>query len=151
YKHLKLHRPEAVITTGSHVAIPVCIAAKILGIPIELYELNVVPGKTIKFLAPLSYKIWICFEQSIRSLPSNKCSLTDYPIKFFDTSNIMAQKDALTSFSLDTKRKTIVVLGGSQGSAFINDLIKNWVEKNPSMHAQIQIIHQTGASTINWQ
>jgi UDP-N-acetylglucosamine--N-acetylmuramyl-(pentapeptide) pyrophosphoryl-undecaprenol N-acetylglucosamine transferase len=152
YKQLKKHKPEAIITTGGYVALPVCLSAKILGIPIELYELNVVPGKTIKLLAPFAYKIWICFEQSLSYLPAQKCSLTSYPIKFFDTSKIMAQQEALQALHFSSDRKTILIVGGSQGSVFINSIIKEWVTASPHVHDKIQIIHHTGSlDDFNWK
>ena len=34
---LAYHRPERLITTGGYIAIPVCVAAKLLFIPIDIY------------------------------------------------------------------------------------------------------------------
>src|SRR5262249_36276166 len=52
--HLHKHKPNKVISTGGLIAVPVCLAAWLLRIPIELYELNAVPGKAIKALAPIA-------------------------------------------------------------------------------------------------
>jgi UDP-N-acetylglucosamine--N-acetylmuramyl-(pentapeptide) pyrophosphoryl-undecaprenol N-acetylglucosamine transferase len=149
--HLNKSKPETVISTGGLVSIPVCFAAKLLGIPIELYELNVVPGKTIKLLAPLSHKVWICFEQSFNYLPAQKCALTSYPIKFIDKTKIMAKDEAVSGLNFSTMRKTILVLGGSQGSIFINNAMRHFVEHNSHLYATIQVIHQTGAlDSTDW-
>jgi UDP-N-acetylglucosamine--N-acetylmuramyl-(pentapeptide) pyrophosphoryl-undecaprenol N-acetylglucosamine transferase len=45
------------------------------------------------------------------------------------------------------ERKTIFVLGGSQGSLLLNETIKKFVEHEP--HGNYQIIHQTGAFQEN--
>lgn len=151
YRHLRQLKPETVITTGGYVAIPVCFAAKLLGIPIELYELNVVPGKTIKILAPMAHKIWVCFENSMRFLPAKKCTLTNYPIKFIDKTKIMSKTEALNAIQFSSDRKTLLVLGGSQGSVFINNLIRYWLEQNKEIYTQLQVIHQTGSSdSTDW-
>ncbi len=42
------HSIQKVITTGGFAAIPVALAAKILNIEIEIYELNFLPGKTTR-------------------------------------------------------------------------------------------------------
>jgi UDP-N-acetylglucosamine--N-acetylmuramyl-(pentapeptide) pyrophosphoryl-undecaprenol N-acetylglucosamine transferase len=143
--YLRKLNPEAVISTGGYIAIPVCLAARLLRIPIELYELNAVPGKAVKFLAPLAYKVWICFEKSTAYLPAKKCALTHYPIKFNDSSNLLTKQETITALNFSPERKTILILGGSQGSLFINAAIKHMLERWPDARNTIQIIHQTGA------
>ncbi len=151
YYYLRKLKPETVITTGGYVAIPVCLAAALLGIPIELYELNVVPGRTIKLLAPLAHKIWICFDKSIQYLPAHKCTLTNYPIKFIESTKIMTKEEALSSLQFTESRKTILILGGSQGSIFINNAVRLFIQNNAQSHKSLQIIHQTGAlDSTNW-
>lgn len=149
--HLRSLRPEAVISTGGYVSLPVCLAAKVLSIPIELYELNVTPGKAIKFLAPFAHKIWICYEQSRQFLPSSKCTVTNYPIKFNDKTHIIKKETALQALSFSEKRATLLILGGSQGSLFINTLVRHILEIHKDIHMRIQIIHQTGSTdTTDW-
>ncbi|MCX5922317.1 MAG: UDP-N-acetylglucosamine--N-acetylmuramyl-(pentapeptide) pyrophosphoryl-undecaprenol N-acetylglucosamine transferase [Candidatus Dependentiae bacterium] len=144
-------KPEGVISTGGHISIPVCLAARLLKIPIELYELNVIPGKAIKFLAPFAYKIWICFEQSTSYFPGNRCTLTNYPMKFTDYKKL-SREDALATIQFSPQRKTVVILGGSQGSLFINAAMRQTLENFPQLAQNIQIIHQTGAyDTTDWQ
>ena len=207
------HRPEEVISTGSHTAIPVCLAASILKVPINLYELNFIPGKTIKGLTPLAKNIFLVFPKSTKFFGhyKNKCMSTKYPIKFtesdlkFDKEKIIEKInslipfDALTTFACSRRtaprpisydfaeasphmlssrpirltaiaseattgskgldrnknfsinKKTLFILGGSQGSIFINNLIKKWLKKNKGL-LNIQIIHQTGNSDpTDWQ
>jgi len=148
-------QPQKIVSTGGYLAIPVCIAGKILRIPIELYELNVIPGRSIKFLAPLATTIFICFEKTKKYFPKKNCRLTSYPIRFnhallSPTFNDKAK--LLRSFGLEPDRKTIFILGGSQGSLFINKTIKRWLENTPHLHEQIQIIHQTGShDRTDWE
>lgn len=144
--YLQKLKPEAVISTGGYISIPVCLAARLLRIPIELYELNAIPGKAIKFLAPFAYKVWICFEKSTEYFTAKKCALTHYPIKFDSRSKFQTKEEALTSLNFSTDRKTILILGGSQGSLFINAAINQMLERWPDAGKSIQIIHQTGAA-----
>jgi UDP-N-acetylglucosamine--N-acetylmuramyl-(pentapeptide) pyrophosphoryl-undecaprenol N-acetylglucosamine transferase len=149
--YLRKLNPEVVISTGGYISIPVCLAARMLRIPIELYELNAIPGKAVKFLAPFAYKVWICFEKSTAYLPAKKCALTHYPIKFNETTQVATRQEALKSLNFSADRKTILILGGSQGSLFINAAIKQMLERWPDANKSIQIIHQTGAlDRTNW-
>lgn len=145
FYYLRKLNPEAVISTGGYISIPVCLAARLLRIPVELYELNAVPGKAIKFLAPLAFKVWICFEKSTAYLPAKKCALTHYPIKFDDKTKFATKDEAVRSLNFSLERKTILILGGSQGSLFINAAIKQMLERWPEASKTIQVIHQTGA------
>ena len=110
------------------------------------------PGKTIKFLAPLAHKIHVCFEESKNYLPAHKCTVKNYPIRFAPELKKQSQTEARQKLGLDPHKKTIFVLGGSQGSLFINGLIKDWIIKHDELAKDIQLIHQTGArDTTDWQ
>lgn len=142
--YLAKTKPEKLITTGGLVAVPVCLAAWILCIPIELYELNAVPGKAVKFLAPFATKIGICFGKAATFFPAAKCSRREYPMRY---EQISTTKDkVIDEFKFDSSRKTIFILGGSQGSHFINNAIAQLLALHPELHTNMQIIHQTGAS-----
>ena len=143
-------KPQKVISTGGLVSVPVCIAAKLLRIPIELHELNAVPGRATKFLAPLAQSIFVCFKKAQEFFPQKKCSIASYPIRYTHKQSVSPQA-ARTKLKLGPHRKTIFILGGSQGSVFINNVIKQILEDNDSMRNIIQVIHQTGShDKTNW-
>lgn len=139
--HLYTTAPEKVITTGSDVAIPVVLAAYILRIPVKLYEVNAIPGKAVTFLARFSTEIAICFAQTARYFPRHTCSQEQYPLRF--TINADTQK-------ISSACKTILILGGSQGSQFINKLIQQLFLTHPELKERITVAHQYGndASTV---
>lgn len=144
------HKPTKVVSMGGYISIPVCLAAYCMRIPIELYELNVIPGKAIRFLAPLSTKIFVCFEQS-KQYFSKASTLSPYPLRFAVQEKTVSKESARNALGLNSARKTVVILGGSQGSLFLNTLIKEWLTHHRLLHGDIQIIHQTGAhQTTDW-
>ncbi len=136
--------PEKVISFGGMNSIPVCLAGKILGIPFDLYELNVEPGKAIKFLSYFTDTVHICFAQTAQYFKNKNCVLTPYPVRF-NQSDLMYDKiQLLHDWNLSADRKTIVILGGSQGSLFVNQAIKNCLEQDQTLCDKVQIIHQIG-------
>ncbi|MFC1842706.1 glycosyltransferase [Candidatus Dependentiae bacterium] len=148
-------RPEKIVSMGGYISIPVCLAAFLLKIPIELFELNATPGKAVKFLAPFATKIKVCFEKAIEYLPKKKCILSAYPIRFENLGSAhLAHKNleqCILKYGLCPQVYTILVLGGSQGSISINNLIKQLFISNPHLAQHIQIIHQTGdKDTTDW-
>jgi UDP-N-acetylglucosamine--N-acetylmuramyl-(pentapeptide) pyrophosphoryl-undecaprenol N-acetylglucosamine transferase len=150
--YLVKYRPEIIITTGGIVAIPPCLAGFILRIPITLYSLDAVPGKAIQFLAPFATSIITPFSSSQKYFSPHKCSAQLYPIKYRATADTCDQKTAVQQLGLSPEKKTIVVLGGSQGSLFLNNCMKKLVD-DPSFDPETtQIIHQTGSlDGTNWQ
>ncbi|MBT3456289.1 UDP-N-acetylglucosamine--N-acetylmuramyl-(pentapeptide) pyrophosphoryl-undecaprenol N-acetylglucosamine transferase [bacterium] len=142
--HLIKNRPEKIISTGSYIAIPVCIAAKLLNIPIELYELNVEPGKAISFLAPIANKINICFKESQRKIKKT-CTPSLYPVRFTTKDLKIKKNDAIDKLGIQHNLKTILVLGGSQGSKFIDETIHKIFLLSNTLKNNAQVIHQTGS------
>jgi UDP-N-acetylglucosamine--N-acetylmuramyl-(pentapeptide) pyrophosphoryl-undecaprenol N-acetylglucosamine transferase len=143
-------KPSKIISMGGYISLPVCLAAKLRNIPVELYELNATPGKASKMLAPFCNAIKVPFKQARRYFDSKKISWTKYPLTFKHTDKI-SQKQSLEALNLFPDKKTIVVLGGSQGSLFINHLMKN-MAVDSALSKNIQIIHQTGANDpFNWK
>jgi UDP-N-acetylglucosamine--N-acetylmuramyl-(pentapeptide) pyrophosphoryl-undecaprenol N-acetylglucosamine transferase len=156
------YRPEKVITTGGILAIPLCIAAWLTRKPVDVYELNVLPGKAVKALFPFARKLYIAFPQTKAYCHwgkikfDKKCQETSFPLRFtpkdkdldkatiISRINVLLQQRHLEN-KFNASRKTLFILGGSQGSVLLNNLIKGFVLHQISLKDQMQIIHQTGA------
>lgn len=145
--YLLTYKPVRIVTTGGISAVPVCLVAYLLGIPIDLYELNAVVGRATRFLAPLATRIFICFPEAQSSFRAKACTLTPYPIRFSVTAST-DQGTIREQLNLRADLPVITILGGSQGSVQLNRFIKQAL-----MHytKPVQIIHQTGSiDTTDW-
>ena len=138
---LSQYRPTAIITTGGIIAMPVCCAAYILRIPVHLYPLDAVPGKAIYALSKIATKIYSCFDTIPQALPNNTVEHVAYPIRYSAQELSQTPHAARLILGLDPDRLTIAVLGGSQGSVFINQIMGQWVQKYAHLKDKIQIIH----------
>lgn len=123
--YLCKYRPSNIITTGGIVAIPPCIAAYILRIPITLYSLDAIPGKAIKALIPLATTIITCFATSQKYFPAQKCSLDVYPLKYRNKLlyQPIDQQNARIHLELSPEKKQ---------SSFLEDLKVLFFLTNPS-------------------
>lgn len=147
---LIFNRPQKIITTGGLVAIPVFLAGKFLRINLEIYELNVEPGKATKFLSKICKNIKICFSNTQRYFTSSKCELVSYPVRFIKADTIFNKLKIIKNLNFDLEKKTLLIVGGSQGSTFLNDLVKKLIESLELKN--IQIIHQIGMNDLHsWQ
>lgn len=155
-RYLIKFKPECVISMGGLISIPVCLAAYFMRIPFDIYELNVEPGKANNILSRYARTIFICFKQTKKFFPGKNCKLTSYPIRYSDKnkiSHLQAIENLCKSHNeFCSDKKTIFILGGSQGSQFLNNLLKRLIESDPETAKKIQVIHQTGAhDAFDWK
>lgn len=136
--------PDRLITTGGICAIPIVFAAFCLSIPVDMYVLDAVPGKALIALAPLATHIYCCFESAKMYFKQKNVSLSSYPVRYSDDQLSVSKKEAYAQLGFDSSKKTICILGGSQGSHFLNDIILQWIHDNPDASLKINIIHQYG-------
>lgn len=141
-RYLMYYRPTRIVTTGGIVGVPVCVAGYILGIPIDLYELNAVVGKANRVLASLATQIMISFPEAQRSLRSRSCTLVPYPIRFMPAEPLHKAR-IRASLGLAEHTPTVLVLGGSQGSVQLNQFVKQALQQYTK---PLQVIHQTGSN-----
>lgn len=140
YTLLKDTRPERIISTGGLIAMPVCLAGWWLNIPIDLYELNAEPGMAIKALSKLATHIYYCFDETAEHLPQAKRKKTEYPLYI----SLNTASKSYDELNFDDTKRTIFVLGGSQGSETLNLALKNALLENYELANSVNIIHQIG-------
>ncbi|MEI7998800.1 MAG: undecaprenyldiphospho-muramoylpentapeptide beta-N-acetylglucosaminyltransferase [Candidatus Omnitrophota bacterium] len=141
---LILNRAKAdkVIGFGGYGSFAVVLAARVLNIPTMIHEQNVFPGKANRFLSGLVKKIAISFEGAKEYLNSQKVILTGCPCH--QGKPTASREDLFKKYSLDLNRKTILVLGGSQGSQKLNEIIFEMISSFGNQ-SSLQVIHMTGA------
>lgn len=145
--YMRHYRPVKVVSMGGYISIPVCCVAWLLRIPFEVYELNVVPGEAVKLLSKSAVVTHLCFAQTKKYLPAKaNCQLSAYPLRYTDHDKVSRQA-ACDALGIDASKNIICVLGGSQGSRFINELMQSYVSKRAEIHDYV-IIHQTGTADV---
>lgn len=131
--------PDAVFSKGGYVAVPIVLAAWIYRIPVLMHESDSAPGTANQFLAKFATRIAVAYPSAEEYFPKEKTALVGNPIR----PQVM-QGDALIlrkELGFTESKKTILIIGGSQGSQVINDAV---VKILPQLLAHYQIIHQTG-------
>jgi UDP-N-acetylglucosamine--N-acetylmuramyl-(pentapeptide) pyrophosphoryl-undecaprenol N-acetylglucosamine transferase len=140
-------QPQVVVGTGGYASGPVLRAASGKGIPVLIQEQNSYAGITNKVLSKKAKKICVAYEGMEKFFPKEKVLLTGNPVRQ-DINNVKQYREqALSFFKLDPTKKTVLVIGGSQGARVINESIGAGL----SVFAQsnIQLIWQTGKGYYN--
>lgn len=146
------YKPTETISTGGYLAIPVCFASKIFNSFIRLYELNVVPGRAVNFLSGIANEIDIVFDDTKKYFHKfeKKVFLKNYPLRYseqdkYSNKNQLIEKiNKENNIHFSPNKKTLFLLGGSQGSLFLNNYLKQWLNYDNNCLNDLQIIHQTG-------
>ncbi len=142
YLLLSRFSPDIVVGTGGYVALPVLKVAGWKGIPTVLQEQNSFPGITTRQLASRAKRIYLGFSAAKEYLPANTDMLvTGNPVR--TTINAINREDALHELGLEPDRKTILILGGSQGARAVNNAVLKSLQSN-SLSDQYQLLWQTG-------
>jgi UDP-N-acetylglucosamine--N-acetylmuramyl-(pentapeptide) pyrophosphoryl-undecaprenol N-acetylglucosamine transferase len=133
------YMPDVVFSKGGYVAIPIVLAARFYRIPVLIHESDSVPGISNQFLSKFANRIAVAYPSAEQYFPKEKTALVGNPIRYqvTDGDPVMLRRE----LSFSETRKTILVLGGSQGSQIINEAI---VRVLPQLMKKYQIIHQTG-------
>ena len=138
---LKQYKADVVVGFGGYGSFPVVLAAVLSGRPTLIHEQNVLPGKANAVLSRLVKKIAVSFPQSLRYFPAAKVVLTGCPSH--RPAVQLNRAELLGEFGLDEGKKTVLILGGSQGSRWLNEVSARAVLELRS-RVPLQVIHLCG-------
>jgi len=139
---IRRFKPDVVVGTGGYVSWPVLKIANWKKISTVLQEQNSFPGITTRQLAGKAACVYLGFGKAKEFLTANtEIKITGNPVR--STISNGNREEALKEFGLNNSKKTILILGGSQGARAINEAVLAGFEKiNES--DKYQLLWQTG-------
>ncbi|MEN9338552.1 MAG: hypothetical protein RI945_277 [Candidatus Parcubacteria bacterium] len=138
--------PDVVFAKGGYSSLPVIFAAKVLFIPIFIHESDSSPGRTNIVAGRFAKRIALSYAGALKYFDIKKTAYTGQPImrEYLPSKERLEKKSTMQSSS--NGKKNIFVLGGSQGSETINNMI---LEVLPTLLEKYNIIHQVGENNFN--
>ena len=137
---IKRFKPDVLFAKGGFVALPVARAAKRLGVPMVLHESDVVPGLANRIAEKWADAVAVSFP------PERMVWTADRPL--VHTGNPLrsgvAKGNAArfrNNLALRARLPIVLVMGGSQGSRRINQLVSQAL---PDLLPECQVVHQVG-------
>lgn len=140
---LRKVKPQIIFSKGGFVSVPVVMAAKMAGIPVVAHESDVTPGLANKLALPFASHIFTVFKETLKYVPAEKSTCTGSVIRPSLFSGNRESGLKYCGFSND--KPTIMIMGGSLGSKFINDAVRANLEE---LLATYNIIHLCGKGNI---
>lgn len=142
-KMFSVKRPDAVVTFGAYVSIPVGRAAFELGIPLIIHEQNSVAGMANAYLAKHATITALTYGESAEALDClHEPIVVGNPVRAsFETSSRSAGRELL---GIPQDALVLLVFGGSLGAQHLNSAICAMKERLLSID-KLVVVHSTGA------
>jgi UDP-N-acetylglucosamine--N-acetylmuramyl-(pentapeptide) pyrophosphoryl-undecaprenol N-acetylglucosamine transferase len=140
--------PDAVLATGGYAAVPVGLAAWLLGFPLVVHEQTVRLGLANRLLARGSTRVAVTSPSTVPLLPARvraSAVVTGNPVRpevlggHADRAVAALGRDGFTP-----GLPMVYVTGGAQGSAQVNSLVAGVL---PWLLSVANVIHQCGAAS----
>lgn len=143
-KILKKEKPDIVFSKGGFVSIPVILGARKNKIPVISHESDITPGLANKISIPFTKKICITFPETRKFIHDKKVEFTGTPIRRDLFLGSETRGKEICKFNND--KPNIMIMGGSQGSVFINNIIR----KNLNyLLSNFNVIHICGKNNLD--
>jgi len=134
-------RPSVLLGMGGFTSTAPVLAGRLQGLPAFIHESNAIPGRANRLAAKFASKVLLGFEEAEEKFPGASCVVTGTPVRK-NLGKPLSRTEASRVFHLDPEKKTLLVMGGSQGAAGINQLL--FKATTLLAGSGIQIIHLTG-------
>lgn len=141
-------KPHIIIGTGGYVSWPVLAAGILLRKKIVIQEQNQYPGLVTRLIAPFADAVHLSYKNSVRYFKKKKnLHISGNPTRA-DLEKANSEKSYLF-YQLKPDKTTLLILGGSQGSLFINKTIIKYLSEL-LQNDDLQILWATGENWYEW-
>lgn len=145
---IQKHKPVAVFSKGGFVSVPLALASQLTNKPLIIHESDMSPGLANKIASRFAKTVLTVFETSAQHFPGKGKAVG--PIirpELFAGSKARG----LEKLNFTSGLPVLLIMGGSQGSAKINQLVR---ETRQQLTQRYQIIHLAGKGHVHtdeWQ
>ncbi len=141
-EYFKLHKPDAVFSTGGFVSVAPILVGKLMGASVFLHESNTIPGRANRVLSRLADGVFVGFKFTTKFFSQKKVKFTGTPVRpdFLNINKELCRR----SLGINDNRPVLLIVGGSQGAHPINDLFLKSMPLLKERMANWKFIHITG-------
>ena len=141
---LRNERPLVIVGFGSFHTAPALLAARLLRIPVILFESNAWPGMVNRVFSRIASLSAVQFGSAAKNL---KGVVKQVSVPFFKniSKEEITRREAFLRYCLDEDVFTLLVFGGSQGASSINKAVVDAIGMLKAEGSNFQILHFTGS------
>lgn len=132
--------PNIIFSKGGPGSLGVILSGWILRLPIIIHDSDSIPGLTNRISGLFAKKIFLAFKEAENYFPQNKVQTVGQPIDYLSFEEKISFEN-YSKYNLDPNKKIVLIMGGSQGSLFLNELT---VQILPELLNLAQVVHLIG-------
>lgn len=139
--------PDVILSTGGWAAFPTLYAAKLLHIPVIIYDADATPGKVSLWSSSFAQWIAVAHADAAPRFPNKvqtKIANIGHPIR--KEIEGFAREGGHEFLHIDPNVPTIFIMGGSQGAQTINNTV---LDTLPDLVTRYNIVHQAGKANLD--
>ncbi len=135
-------QPDAIVGFGGFTSAPAVLAGRVLGVPVALHESNRVPGRAIRSLGRFARRVYLPPGITLGNVRASATRHVGLPVR----REIARQSPAVAraALGLDPALRTLVILGGSQGSGALNDWVRDSLDALAAENIQVYCVTGMG-------
>lgn len=138
--------PDIVFSSGGYAAFPTLYAARLLKIPVAIYDADATPGRVSLWSSKFARWIALAHPEAAAKFPEkirDRIAQTGHPIR--KEIEDPAKEGGYEFLKLDSSAPTVFIMGGSQGAVAINEIV---LDALPDLVASYNVIHQAGTANL---
>jgi UDP-N-acetylglucosamine--N-acetylmuramyl-(pentapeptide) pyrophosphoryl-undecaprenol N-acetylglucosamine transferase len=128
-------RPRAVLSVGGYAAGPASLAAAALGVPVAVFEANSHVGLANRLLAPFAGRAYVAWDDAAPAFRARAVRAFGVPLR---------QGFAPVAYPPAGASARLLVMGGSQGAAVLNERMPEVFARLKAEGAAFRVVHQAG-------
>jgi UDP-N-acetylglucosamine--N-acetylmuramyl-(pentapeptide) pyrophosphoryl-undecaprenol N-acetylglucosamine transferase len=136
-------RPSVTVGFGGFASFPGVAAAWLTRTPFVMHEANAYPGLVTRVFNKAARAIALADAATAAHLERDKCVVVGMPVR----EQHLEAGVARAKLGLEPDLKTVLVMGGSQGSVALNKLLPPILERALA-EQNVQVLHQTGRGRL---
>jgi UDP-N-acetylglucosamine--N-acetylmuramyl-(pentapeptide) pyrophosphoryl-undecaprenol N-acetylglucosamine transferase len=139
--------PDIVFSTGGFAAFPTLFAARLLRIPVVIYDADATPGRVSMWSSKFARWIAVAHADAASKFSKrtqSRIARVGHPIR--KEIATPAKQGGFEFLKLDPSVPTIFVMGGSQGAQAINETI---LDALGTLVESYNVVHQTGSVNLD--
>lgn len=146
---LQAHRSEVLLGLGGFTSLPAVLAARSLGLPCALLEVNAVPGKATRMLARLVRRVYHASPASLPSAAGSRHVVFGPPLDpalARGRGTSIERRAIAQAAGLPGEGTLLLVLGGSQGAGSLNRFVAD--HAGTLLASGAEVLHQCGPGRL---
>jgi len=137
-KIVEREKADVVLGMGGFTSLPPVYAGAKKGLRTYVHDSNAIPGRSNLLTAKRCTKVLLGLKEAGSHFPKSEVVITGTPVRD-ELEALPSREEACKVFGLDPAKRTLLVMGGSQGAQKLNELVAAGSEGS-----DWQVIHLAG-------